>query len=116
VKTFIYITLCFIIAAQYSFSAEVSDPIPDEPIVKQRDFTGMIIPIKVIIHPSDEHLNKAYNVFYGVQYEPLIWGWYGIRKGVCEIHVIELKSVNNDPRMQAWGHELAHCLYGLYHK
>lgn len=120
-RTFVITLLmcCWLGYATAFASALTSDkpaPLPDEPIVKQRDFTGIVIPIKVIIHPSNEALNKVHHSFYGYKDVPLVWGWYGIRNGICEIHVTELKSVNNDPRMWTWGHELAHCVYGRYHK
>lgn len=34
----------------------------------------------------------------------------------CDIYVKEIRSVNDKDRMYEWGHELAHCIYGTYHK
>lgn len=117
--TFAFLMCCWLMYATAFASNLTFDepaPPPDEPIVKERDFTGRVIPLKIIIHPSDEEMHKAFNSFYGFPDSSPVWGWYGIHEGVCEIHVLELKSVNNDPRMWTWGHELAHCVYGRYHK
>jgi len=104
--------------AQYLVSGvpEVVVLPPNEPIVKEMDLTGLAVPIRVVIHPSLEDLTKAYGVWYMLENPTPVWGWYTYREGVCEIHVTELKGVRNDPRMQTWGHELAHCMYGRYHQ
>jgi hypothetical protein len=33
----------------------------------------------------------------------------------CEIHVVTPRGVEDD-YMTTWGHELAHCVFGTYHK
>ena len=96
--------------------AEVPDTEPAEPIVKQHDFTGQVISITVVIHSSYDDLNKAFDTFYNIKVAPNAVGWFGYVDGVCQIHVLDLKSVNKDYGMFIWGHELAHCMYGLYHK
>jgi len=113
---FIFAILCFDLITQVSFSAGKLDPIPAEPIVKKYDVTGLVVPIKVVVHSSEEDLNKAFKTFYGVDEGREVWGWYAYVAGVCEIHVTELRDVRKDPRMHTWGHELAHCVYGSYHK
>lgn len=34
----------------------------------------------------------------------------------CDIYVKKIRSVKDKDRMYEWGHELAHCIYGSYHK
>ncbi len=93
-----------------------NSPIPAEPVVKQRDATGLVIPVKVVIYQSFEELNIAFVAHYGGVNMNNTLGWYRIKDGVCELHLTDLKQVRGDPNMDTWGHELAHCMYGLYHK
>lgn len=34
----------------------------------------------------------------------------------CDIHVLKVPSAASHARMEVLGHELAHCLYGKYHR
>ena len=33
----------------------------------------------------------------------------------CDIYVVKPKGVNDNNKLETWGHELAHCVYGTYH-
>ena len=34
----------------------------------------------------------------------------------CDIYVVEPSGVRDTGTLSTWGHELAHCMYGSYHK
>lgn len=34
---------------------------------------------------------------------------------ICNIHSLEVRGVSDYQRMETLGHELLHCIYGLYH-
>ena len=86
-------------------------------VVKERNASGIVIPARVTIHPSKEHLNKAFRKYYNVNADMgrAAVGWYDVAKGVCEIHVLDIVYVKGDPNMAPWGHELTHCIYGNFH-
>jgi len=91
-----------------------------ELIVPTMNYSGMVFPMRVTVHPTQDSLHLAYEAYYEVKIDRslpgFIAGWFAIVEGVCEVHVLPLKFVKGDPYMHTWGHELAHCIYGKYHK
>lgn len=86
-------------------------------IVKEFDRGAKTLTIRVITHESYAEVTRAKEKFTGKPSEPLL-GWSAWSKdepGQCEIHVVMAQRYD-DKEFPTWGHELAHCLYGNYHK
>lgn len=33
----------------------------------------------------------------------------------CDLYLVDIRSLTDNGRFSAWGHGLAHCMYGAYH-
>lgn len=91
------------------------------------DRSGQELSIKVIVHKDAQELRDTRaEILRGVRaVQPVnsgtsensdADGFSVIRGNQCEIHVLPIKHANDRERMRLWGHELAHCVYGTYHK
>ena len=65
--------------------------------------------VTVFLYEDIEELNNKKEELTNL--EELVGGFAQYNKTICNIHVIEGKK-----QFEIWGHELAHCLYGKWHK
>lgn len=96
------------------------DPSPDNKVSGTQDYTGIEFPITVYTYDNRTELNKAVEGRKpkGQRVEGLaLWSLGKTSREMkrCEIHVVVPRGVE-DEHMTTWGHELAHCVYGTYHK
>lgn len=75
--------------------------------------------ISVYFYPTKRQLNEEYNKRYGgneTEREGFaVWANPGKMPYWCEIHVLEPIWIDDENTL-TMGHELAHCIYGSYHK
>ena len=96
------------------------DPSPKEKISGTQDYTGVQFPITVYTYDTRAELNKAVEDRKpkGQRVEGLAL-WFLTKETRkmqrCEIHVVSPSRID-DEHVLTWGHELAHCVYGTYHK
>lgn len=98
------------------------DSPPNEGIKKTHDVTGEYIDIRVMTFKSQSSLQRHIdkNNLSNDDVEGLAQ-WVHPKNDLskvkrCEIYVVEPSGVKDYSTMQTWGHELAHCMYGSYHK
>lgn len=91
-------------------------------IEKQHNRTGNPITITVIEHDSYSDATTALNKFHRENKLPRIsdtslgWSAWDLNPPYqCEIHVKPPTRIDDDDVLTL-GHEMAHCLYGSYHK
>lgn len=96
------------------------DPAPSKKISGTQDYSNVQFPITVYTYETASELNKA--IKDKKPHDESVSGfslWFlSKRSGEmsrCEIHVVVPTGVADD-HMTTWGHELAHCIYGTYHK
>lgn len=98
------------------------EPLPDEGLTKTHDVTGEYLDIRVMTFKSQKSLQKYLTknkmTFHEVDG---LAQWAHPKNDLtkvkrCEIYVVEPKSVKDTDVMETWGHELAHCIYGSFHK
>lgn len=82
--------------------------------------SGMELSVVVTTYPSVESLNAANDRLRPNVEDKDVKGFFILWKTevdsyVCELHVLDIVRVDDD-RTTSWGHELAHCVYGNYHK
>lgn len=85
------------------------------------DRTGERFEAMVVIHETVEELNQERDKTIRdndlEQMTEISDGWSVLfPDGSCEIHVLRVESVRDKDRLATLGHELAHCLYGNYHR
>ena len=96
------------------------NPSPEQKISGTQDYSGTQFPITVYTYENKSELNKAIKEKkpHGQRVEGLAL-WFLSKETNkmkrCEIHVVRPSKVD-DENMLTWGHELAHCVYGTYHK
>ena len=96
------------------------EPSAKEKISGTQDYSGIQFPITVYTYDNKVELNKAID-----KWKPkrktikgfAIWflGQQSKEMKRCEIHVLVPRGVADD-NITIWGHELAHCIYGTFHK
>lgn len=101
----------------------VSCDVSEKTITKTHDVTDQYIDIKVTTFKTQSELNKflkekEYN--NGPDVEGLA-RWAHPKDDLtvvsrCDIYVVEPSGVRDTSDLSTWGHELAHCIYGSYHK
>ena len=91
-------------------------------ITKTHDVTGEYIDIRVTTFSNDRQLNKFLksNDFSSQEVDGLA-RWAHPKNELskvkrCDISVVEPYGVKDTRTLTTWGHELAHCIYGSYHK
>ena len=84
------------------------------------DRTGTVQSITVNVYESKRAMQQAKADRVGGPANSSLQGWsewsptdegWG-----CTIHVAKIPSLTSNSAMSTWGHELAHCMYGTYHK
>ena len=96
------------------------EPAPSKKISGTQDYSATQFPITVHTYDTKSELNKAIRnkTQHGQNVEGLALWFLGKETSKmkrCEIHVVTPKGVEDD-YMTTWGHELAHCVFGTYHK
>lgn len=81
---------------------------------------GVDFTMKVHVFPNETQLNRAVKRLEGAPaYE--VEGIAQARVDVignirrCDIYVVKPNSSRDYSQQETWGHELMHCIYGLYH-
>ena len=96
----------------------VTPPPPPDPFIETFDRSHSTILIEVVVHKDLFEVNNALDDF-AKEDRPLVYGWstWNIegRPYVCQIHTTKPRWVD-DQVTTTMGHELAHCVYGRYHK
>ena len=94
----------------------------EKSITKTHDVTGEYIAIRIQTFPTERALNKYLeDADFSKQEVDGLARWVPPKGDLtkvkrCDIYVVEPKSVRDTNRMSTWGHELAHCIYGSFHK
>lgn len=96
------------------------EPSPNEKISGTQDYSGTQFPITVYTFQNQREFDKAVKDIKTHDEPALGYSrWYLSKKtgemSRCEIYVIVPEGVE-DKHMTTWGHELAHCVYGTYHR
>ena len=96
------------------------EPAPSKKISGTQDYSATQFPITVHTYDTKSELNKAIKdkTQHGQTVEGLALWFLGKETSKmkrCEIHVVTPRGVEDD-YMTTWGHELAHCVFGTYHK
>ena len=97
------------------------DPSTDrQKISGTQDYSGVQFPITVHTFQNQREFDKAVKDIKTHDESALGYSrWYLSKKtgemSRCEIYVIVPEGVE-DNHMTTWGHELAHCVYGTYHR
>lgn len=99
-----------------------------KPMMQDFDRANAPITITVHIYENKRQVTAAYVAFLGDEIEKdkfkdamrdgwATWSPAGAN-GVpmCQIHVTKPNDVSDRTELKTWGHELAHCVYGRYHK
>lgn len=105
---------------EYSNEAQAHEP---ELVNKSVNNTGMFLRIKVVTYSDLDEVNQAYKDYLeerGRETSDIqrVNGWARWSNGptqYCIIHVVEPLTAY-DQVFRTWGHELAHCVYGPFHK
>lgn len=96
------------------------EPSKQEKISGTQDYNGVQFPITVHTFQTKRELEVALKDIKSHD-EPVSGysQWYLSKKtgemSRCEIYVI-VPEGEADEHMTTWGHELAHCVYGTYHR
>ena len=91
-------------------------------INKTHDVTDQYIDIRVMTFESKTQLNKFLELkSYSDQEVDGLARWVHPKSDMstvkrCDIYVVEPSGVRDTGTLTTWGHELAHCMYGSYHK
>lgn len=112
-RVVLWITMVFLLTA--CSSTQILD--------KDFDQSNQPITVIVITYPGEKELAESYWKFLGKELKDdkvikgySIWSRQGDTNLTCEIHVINPSNADDDDRMETWGHELVHCVYGRFHK
>lgn len=92
------------------------------PMQKEHNRTGVPITVTVYEHESYGDVTRALQRFQRENKQPrttdpsLGWAAWDLHEPYqCDIHIKPPDKINDDDVMTL-GHEMAHCLYGSYHK
>ena len=92
------------------------------PMQKEHNRTGKPMTVTVYEHPSYGDVTRALQRFQRENKQPrttdqsLGWAAWDLHEPYqCDIHIKPPDNINDDDVMTL-GHEMAHCLYGSYHK
>lgn len=95
---------------------------PSPPMAADVDRRGQPMTITVYTHKDVESLNAAAAAVVkasgsvALDYRVDGWSAYDASGSWCEVHVLPLRNAKDARRMEVWGHELAHCVHGRYHR
>ena len=100
----------------------VSCDVPEKTITKTHDVTDQYVDIRVMTFETQSQLNKFLELkAYSDQEVEGLARWVHPKDDMttikrCDIYVVEPSGVRDTSALTTWGHELAHCMYGSYHK
>lgn len=80
---------------------------------------GEEIAVTTVVHETQSELRNAYQTKVGgdlVEQGFAIATYDPFNGHKCEVHVTKVRSVTDNTRINTWGHEYMHCVYGLWHK
>ena len=80
---------------------------------------GEPVTVTVTVHETQSALRAAYKDHFGaalVEQGFAVATFDRVNGHHCEIHVVAIRSVTDNTRINTWGHEYAHCIYGLWHE
>ena len=103
----------------FAFFVVSCDQVGEGGLTKDFDRSGRPQKITVFVYIDDRAMRKAHSVATKERPNDDLLGWSRwseIETDGCEIHVVKLKHANHTAQQKTWGHELAHCLYGAFHK
>jgi hypothetical protein len=83
------------------------------------DRSGRPQRITVYVYDSKAEMQRAKADRTGKTRERNLMGWslWTNKEDMgSEIHVVKLRNGRDTRGMKTWGHELAHCIYGAFHK
>lgn len=82
---------------------------------------GVDFPLKVHVFENETQLNRAVEDLEGAPgvavdgiAQARVDAIGNVRR--CDIYVVRPKHATDYNQQETWGHELMHCVYGLYHK
>lgn len=87
------------------------------------DRSNEVIEITVIWHKNQQAIDKAYVEEFGKNRDEsainrlgfAVWANPSRTPKWCKIHAVKPTRVNNDEKMDTLGHELLHCVIGVFH-
>jgi len=97
-------------------------------LTKDFDRANKPIVLRVFVHKNEKEVTEAYKKHLGPELKndkyanALREGWAtwspaSVQENpICDVHVVEPRSVKDKRVIETWGHELVHCIYGKYHK
>ena len=96
------------------------EPSPNKKISGTMDNSGVQFPITVHTFQTQREYDKAVKDIKTHNEPSLGYSRWWLSKTTnemtrCEIYVVVPNAVDDD-HMDTWGHELAHCIYGRYHR
>ncbi len=90
-------------------------------LAKTKDVTCTIMHVYVTTYGSHAELNEAHSILVPDSPDTSVEGFMQLyfnkenSEYTCMIYSLEPQQVDDDPTL-TWGHELAHCMYGKYHR
>lgn len=93
----------------------------DREVAKDFDRSGQPQAITIYVYPNESAVTDAFHKQMAGKNSPrdgltrLGFANWVLNTNRCEIHVAKIRTAE-DPRLKTWGHELAHCIYGNFHK
>lgn len=95
---------------------------PGDPIDKAGG-TTLNVDLQIVLHDSYDDLLAAYphDDMIQLDYDEYLEGFslfmrnVPARRSVCEVHIIEPQEIDGEHTLTL-GHEVLHCVYGLYHE
>ena len=91
-----------------------------ESFIPTMDRTSNPMLIKFYIYPSLRLLKQAHPEAEQLEKGDKVYGfatWYEDEQDVneCQLHIVKPQHIDDEITL-TWGHELLHCVYGLYHQ
>lgn len=111
------VSICVVVSVLIVGGCEPRKP----QFIAEFDRTNSPMLVTFVIYDSQYDLQKALADQLDVKrIEGKAYGfaqWYKNEKdiNVCVLHLLKPKSIDDEITL-TWGHELAHCAYGTYHK
>lgn len=107
-----------ILVLAFGCSERSAPPISESGVNKE----GWTLAITTHMYPDDESVTAARNAYLKDLGQPPVddqvqgWSVWTATSPACEIHAVPPRSFADSKRIWVLGHELAHCLYGKFHK
>lgn len=94
--------------------------VEEEPFVSTMDRSSNPMLVNFHVYPSLRLLKQAHPEVEELKDGDQVYGfatWYEDEQGVneCQLHLVKPQYIDDEITL-TWGHELLHCVYGLYHQ